>query len=568
MNDQPPPTARVSTGPHRHRRFSLVWIIPLVTIAIGAWLAWHTLSQKGPTITITYQTAEGLQAGQSKVRHKEVDIGTVSSVELSRDLSHVIVTIEMNANAEPLLTDKAQFWVVKPRFFAGSISGLDTLLSGSYIALTSTGPDGAPKRDFVGLEDPPVLQADTPGTNVLLHAPRIGSITTGSPMFFRDMAVGEVLGWDIGDMAENVTIHAFVRKPFDQYIHANSHFWNASGLSIKLGGTGVQVQLESLKAVILGGIAFDAPPSTDGTAADAPSPVKDGHEFPLFASKEDADSANFGRKVPLISYFDGSVAGLQAGADVTLHGVKIGTVTGVDLQFDGAHDRVFAPVRYTVEPQRISRVPIGPKQDEAAAVADLVAHGLRAKLNSASLLTGQQQVALDFERDAAPAASGTDAGAFIVPSALSGSADIMSSASALMAKLQAFPFDQIGKDLDTTLKGASNLVNGQQLRDAIGALQDTLVTAQRAVKTLDEGIEPTMKKLPAITASLQDTLAKANKLVGSVDNGYGSGSDFHRTLERMLDQLSDTSRSVRVLADLLSRHPEALIRGRTDQGQE
>jgi paraquat-inducible protein B len=144
----------------------------------------------------------------------------------------------------------------------------------------------------------------------------------------------------------------------------------------------------------------------------------------------------------------------------------------------------------------------------------------------------------------------------------------MSSASAIMAKLQSFPFDAIGRDLDSTLKGASNIANGQQLKDAIAALQDTLVTAQRAVKQLDAGLEPTLKKLPEMTNSLQDTLNKANRLVGSLDQGYGGGSDFHRTLERMLGQLTDTASSVRVLADLLSRHPEALIRGRTDQGQQ
>jgi paraquat-inducible protein B len=198
----------------------------------------------------------------------------------------------------------------------------------------------------------------------------------------------------------------------------------------------------------------------------------------------------------------------------------------------------------------------------------LVQRGLRAKLESASLITGQQQVALDFVHDAPKAASGAAGDAFIVPVVSSGTADIMASASAIMAKLQAFPFAAIGHDLDTTLKGTSDIVNGQQLKEAIAALQDTLVTAQRAVKQLDSGLEPTLKKLPEMTNSLQDTLNKANRLVGSLDTGYGGGSDFHRTLERMLSQLDDTARSIRVLADLLSRHPEALIRGRTDQGQE
>jgi len=568
VSDAPPPAARVSTGAHRRRRFSLIWVIPIVTVAIGAWLAWHTLSKRGPTITITFETAEGLQAGQSHVRHKDVEMGAVTGVALSPDLSRVIITVEMNANATPLLTTNARFWVVKPRLFAGSISGLDTLLSGSYIELSPSASGGEPKRDFVGLEDPPVLQADTPGTNFLLHAPRLGSIQLGSPVFFRDLSVGEVLGWDIGDMAENVTIHVFVRAPFDRYVRDDSHFWNASGLSIKLGGAGVQVQLESLKALILGGIAFDTPAIADGKRDEAQLRSQEGHEFTLYANKDEAETAAFGRRVPLVSYFEGSVAGLTAGADVTLHGLKIGSVTSVDLKYDQATDTILVPVHYLVEPQRIRDAPMRTENTIAQNIAELVKRGLRARLNSASLLTGQQQVSLDFVADAPPGTSGTDGNAFIVPVMPSGAADLMSSASAIVAKLQAIPLDQIGKDLDSTLKGASNLVNGAQLRDAVAALKDTLNEAQAAVKQLNQGLQPTMKQLPAITASLQQTLDKANRLVGSVDTGYGSNSDFHRSLERMLGQLSDTAQSFRVLADLLARHPEALIRGRTDQGQE
>jgi paraquat-inducible protein B len=569
MSDDPPPEARVTTGLHRRRHFSAIWLIPLVTIAIGAWLTWHTLSLRGPTITISFRTAEGLQAGQSHVKNKDVDVGTVQSIALSKDLSHVVVTVEMNSTAGPLLTSNAQFWVVKPRFFAGSITGLDTLLSGSYIELAPSAPGGEPQSDFVGLEEPPVLQSDTPGTNFLLRAPRIGSLQLGSPVFFRDLVVGEVLGWDLGNMAENVTIHAFVRKPFDQYVHDNSRFWNASGVSVKLGGTGLEVQLESLRAVLLGGIAFDTPPPPNNAKASDPRlRSSEGHEFNLYANKEAADSATFGRKVPLVSYFDGSVAGLDVGADVTLHGIKVGTITSVELRYDKPSDAVIVPVRYTVEPQRIKNVPLGPPDDTEAMIDELVKRGLRARLESASLITGQKQIALDFAPDAPPASSGTDGDSFIVPAAQAGGTDIMASASAIMAKLQSFPFEQIGRDLDSTLKGASAIANGQQLRDAIAALQDTLVTAQRAVKQLDSGLEPTMKRLPEITATLQDTLNKANKLVGSVDTGYGANSDLHRTLDRMLSQLTDTASSVRVLADLLARHPEALIRGRTDQGQE
>ena len=214
--------------------------------------------------------------------------------------------------AEPLLNDKTIFWVVKPELFAGNITGLETLLSGSYIGMRPSAEPGVAKRDFIGKTDPPVLQAWTKGTTFMLDSKRLGSISLGSPIFFRDLEVGTVLGWDIGDLASRVTIHAFVRAPYDQYVHADSSFWNASGVSIKMGADGVQFRMESLRAVLLGGIAFETPP-------DSKQPVAANNQsFPLYRNFEDARSAGFGRQIRLLSYFPGSVAGLEPGAHVTL----------------------------------------------------------------------------------------------------------------------------------------------------------------------------------------------------------------------------------------------------------
>jgi paraquat-inducible protein B len=241
------PTAVVTSRIDHKRRLPLIWAIPVVTVIIGAWLAWSTISQRGPLITITFETAEGLQANQSHVRHKDVDMGVVQKVSLTHDLKRVEVTVRMNREAEPLLTDKAEFWVVRPRFFAGAISGLQTLFSGSYIDLLPSAEGGEPKREFVGLENPPVLQSDVPGRTFLLQAKRIGSLNLGSPILFRDLEVGEVLGWDVGEMAREITIHAFVREPFDKYVRDNSRFWNASGAKVQLGANGIQLQVESLR---------------------------------------------------------------------------------------------------------------------------------------------------------------------------------------------------------------------------------------------------------------------------------------------------------------------------------
>src|SRR6266481_5118505 len=308
----------------RSRRLSIIWIVPLVAVAIGAWLAWDTLSKEGPTIKISFDSGEGLQAGQSQLKFKQIVSGTVKSLELAPDNTHVVLTVATTREAKPLLTDKTVFWVVKARLFAGNVSGLETLLSGDYIGMLPA--EGKPQREFVGHEDPPILQANVPGHTFVLKAKRLGSISLGAPVFYRDLNVGEVLGWDIADMAEYVTIRAFVREPYDSYVHDQSRFWNASGISIKLGGAGVEVQMESLKALLLGGIAFDTPAAEIRTAITA-----ENHVFPLFADRDAANNASYTRKIQVISYFPGSVKGLAPGSEVTMHGLKVGQVTNVRL---------------------------------------------------------------------------------------------------------------------------------------------------------------------------------------------------------------------------------------------
>ena len=567
MNDQPlqpphvaPPTAVVRSRVDHRRRVSLVWAIPIITALIGGWLVWVTLSQRGPLITISFQTAEGLTANQSRVRHKDVEIGVVQKIDLSPDMKRVIVTVRMNREAEPLLNDAERFWVVKPRFFAGAVSGLQTLVSGSYIELQPSGQAGASQRHFEGLEDPPVLRTDIPGREFRLKAARIGSINLGSPVFFRDFNVGEVLGWDVSEMAESVTIHVFVRAPFDRYVHDASRFWNASGASLQLGANGLQLQLESLRALVLGGIAFDTPP--DGLRT-PPSPPN--HEFPLFASKEAADSAMYTRSAPLVTLFTGSVAGLSSGSPVTLRGIKIGEVESVSLEVDPANDMVVAPVRFVVEPGRIGQLDLPSAADLGSTLDGLVRRGLRVKLETASLITGQKQLALEMVPGAPPAALTRRGDAFVLPAyADGGSADVVATANTLLSRLSAFPFEQMGQNLNETLSGVSRLVNDGQLAQSMATLQSTLASAQALLQNLNRGVEPVIARLPAIAAGLEDAIRKTDRLVGSVEAGYGANSQLNRDTARLLVQLSDAARSVRVLADLLTRHPEALIRGRTN----
>ena len=559
--------AAVPTADKRQaRRIPLVWIVPLVTALIGAWLAWDTFSKRGPTITIAFESAGGLQAGQSQLKFKDVTMGTVKSLAVSPDFSQVIVTVETTREAEPLLSDKTTFWVVKPQLFAGRISGLDTLLSGSYIGMLPSTEKGKPERHFVGSDNPPVLPVSAPGTVFKLETRRVGSISLGSPIFYRDIEVGTVLGWDLGHMARDVTIHAFVRAPFDKYVHEDSLFWNASGLSVKLGANGIQLQMESAKALLLGGIAFESKPGTSAPVAAA------NHNFPLYANRDAAKTAGFGRRLNLLSYFEHSVSGLEVGANVTLHGLKIGEVTDVGLVYDPKIDRILVPVHYQVEGDRVAgvagsdrarNVPLG------SVAAEMVRRGFRATLQSSNLITGQKVVAIEFVRDAPPAELGREGNVFVIPSTETGGFDaITQSAAELLSKINRIDFPGIGKSLAATLKGVDDTINGPQLKKTLASLEATMVDLQDVTRKLDAGASPALARLPDMARKLDDTLAQANRLVASMNSAYGNDSRFSREMDRLLPQLNEMTRSFRALADLLSRHPEALIKGRTNTGKE
>jgi paraquat-inducible protein B len=559
MPDQP----MHSTVPHatvRHsRRVSIIWLVPLVAVAIGAWLAWDTLSKEGPTITVTFDTAEGLQAGQSQLKYKEIVFGTVKSLALSEDRNHVIVTIETTHEAEPLLTEGTVFWVVKPRLFAGTVSGLETLVSGSYVGMLPPQKAGKEKRDFTGQEDPPVFTAHIPGHTFLLKSRRIGSISVGSPIFYRDLSVGEVLGWETGDMANSVVIHAFVRAPYDSYVHDETRFWNASGLSVALGAEGVHVQIESLRALLFGGVAFDTPKEDVHTAVAAEQ-----HTFPLFSDREAANSASYTRVVSAVSYFTGSVRGLAPGSEVSMHGLKIGEVSEVRLVSDPQKGTILAQVRYEAQPERVVGVGKRDYATDEEAVTALLNRGMRASLATTSLLTGQQSVALEFVSDAPHAEILMEGDAFVVPTTESGGfAGLASSATEVLDKVNTIPFAQIGASLSGILGSVDKATEGPQLKEAITDLAATLASAQDLVHKIDAGASPAARQLPEIAASLQKALTSVNKLAVSVDAGYGNDTRFNRDLDRFLAQTDEAVRSLRSLSDLLAQHPEALIKGRS-----
>jgi paraquat-inducible protein B len=365
-------------------------------------------------------------------------------------------------------------------------------------------------------------------------------------------------------MARHVTIHAFVRAPFDQYVHDDSLWWDASGISVKLEANGIKVQLESIKALLLGGIAFATDPDRKSKTA-----VPDQH-FPLYVNREAANNAGYGRKLQMVSYFEGSVAGLHIGADVTLHGLKIGEVTDLGLVFNPARKRIFVPVHYTVEGDRVAGV-AGQAIDvpPGLVASEMVRRGFRATLDTSSLLTGTKVIALRYIEGAPQEEIGHDGDTFIVPSSETGGLDtITRTAAELLGKINSIDFATIGKSLSGTAKGLDDIVNGPQLKKTLSSLEGAVADAQDFMRKLDTDSGPALARLPQISKSLDDSLVQINRLASSLNTGYGDNSRFSREIDRLLPQLNETARSFRALADLLSRHPEALIQGRTNKGKE
>ncbi|MBR0651635.1 MCE family protein [Roseomonas terrae] len=557
------PQAKITTARvGRSRWLSPIWSIPIVTALIAGYLVWHSYAERGPTITITFRGAEGLTAGQSQLRYRDVVMGTVQDIALSPDLEHVTMTVRTTRAATPLLTENARFWVVKPRLFAGSISGLDTLLSGSYIQVApAPTASGQPARHFTGLEDPPLLTAQEPGRTFLLQADRIGSISLGSPVFYRDIDVGQVMGWDFADMAQSVTIHVFIRAPFDQYVREGSRFWNASGVSLRMGADGIHLQLESLRALLLGGIAFETP-----EAARTGRPVAARDTFRLYATQEAANNAAITRRIPVISYFTDSITGLSPGAAVTFQGVRIGEVLGYDLTYDATTNSLRVPVRYEIEPDRIAGSFQVQQRGALENARTLVRQGMRARLVSANLITGQQQIALEMIENATPAEITMENGVIVMPSVPGQFASIMEGVNRVLTAIEGMPWADIGRNVDNTVAGVNALVRGPELRASLTALQGTLTAAEETMRRLDASLQPALRSLPQIMTNLNNTVAQANQLILSTNRGYGSESQFQRDLERMLEQITVAARSLRSLMDQLNRNPESLIRGRSTQG--
>jgi paraquat-inducible protein B len=544
MNDLPPipeegEVPRAVARPPGPRTLQLVWIIPAVAALIGAGIFFKTVLERGPTITIRFESAEGIEAGKTKIKHKAVDVGTVRAVRLTPDHKSVVVSAEMDPQAKDFLVEDTRFWVVRPRIAGGEVSGLSTLLAGVYIG-ADPGTSKEERRDFEGLESPPVITSDTPGRAFTLVADDLGSLDVNSPVYFRGILAGRVASAEVEPTGSKVKVAVFIHAPYDRFVNTQTRWWNASGLDFSLGAGGVKLETQSLVTLLLGGISFENPSEEPNG-----QPVQAQTQFPLFDSRGEAFKPRETDVERYVMKFTQSVRGLAVGSTVDFRGVTVGRVTRIDLDFDQQNVTFRSAVQVDFYPLRMrpTNARPGGRWDTTPGpqrMKNFVEHGLRAQLRDANLLTGQLYVEIDFLREQPHLSMDLAANPPEIPTVAGGLGELQESIARIAKNLEKVPFDQIGKDV----------------RQAIADLHATLQKIDTLTQHIDRDLTPEMRK----------AIEQARHTMSAAEAVLSTDSPVQGDLRDTLEQVNRAAESLRTLTDYLERHPESLIRGR--RGEE
>ncbi len=538
--------------------FQMIWLLPLVALLIGGWLAYKTLSERGPMITITFKSADGITAGKTRIKHKDVEIGKVESLRLSDDFSHVIVEARLVKGTETFLTGNTKFWAVRPRLSLKGVSGLGALMAGVHIEMEPG--KGAPKNKFKALELPPVVRTDAPGAKFALQADTLGSLDAGSPVHYRDIQAGEVLGYELTRDKKGVIVHIFVKAPYHWLVRENTRFWKSSGIDLSFGAEGFKMKTGSLQSLLVGGITFD----TRETLEEG-KPAVSGSSFRLFDDETAIAEQAYSQKVSFVLYFKGSVRGLSIGAPVEFRGIKVGKVTDIRMEYDQRNTTFRIPVLVQIEPERvieISDVSSDADNSPYTLLDRLVERGLRARLQTGSYLTGQLFVELDMHPGAPKTLVGENQTFRELPTLPTPFDEITASVTQFLKKLQSIPIDKIADELHATLKGTNRTVNAPEVIESIQALKSSLTVLTRLLGHVDKRVGPLSTRFEGAAVAAEKALKQAQKTMASMDGVINPEAPLHYRMLEMTRELAETARSIRIFIQMIENNPESLLFGR------
>ncbi len=534
----------------QRRSMSIVWIVPLVAVLIGGWLAYKSITEKGPLITVTFQTAAGLEAGKTKVKYKNVEVGIVETIDIAPELDHVDLKIRMKKGAIPYLTENTSFWVVRARVTASEVTGLGTLLGGAYIGVEPS-REGELTESFVGREKAPIVTSEMRGKRFLLNAHRLGSLNPGSPIYFRQIKVGQVVDFELDKDGNDIGINVFIDAPYDQFVRENTRFWISSGLDLQLTANGLRVDTQSMVSLMIGGIAFN-------TATDMPSPEAEANaHFRLYDNRDDAEKERSESQNEYYIEFSDSVRGLSIGAPVEFRGFQLGSVTDIQLISDYENQEFSTMVRISIIQHHVSIPSEFSDKSPEERLDHFVKGGLRAQLKTGNLLSGQLFIDLGYFDDIPTTDPKQYKGLAVLPSVPAASQTMMNDLGKFMKNLSELPLDEISTELKKTMTAIDKLVSSPELRNAVEAVDRIITELDTTIELINTGTIP----------QVNSTLSEVEILVKDMDNWVSADSVLYDDLRNSLNALSEAARSITDLTDMLSRHPEALIQGKKSEGQ-
>lgn len=526
------------------QRWNVVWAIPILAILIGGWMLYQNISSKGPEVRIRFETAEGIAAGKTEIRCRSVSVGKVTRVELDENLQSVLVYARLNNGNEILLRTGTRFWVVRPRVSAADVSGLGTLLTGAYIELEpGAGEPGV--RRWIGLETPPATSRSVPGRRLTLVSDKAGSLSVGSPIYYRGYDVGRIESRELDADGRSIVYEAFIREEYQSLVRKNTKFWNTSGIDVSGGVDGFKLRTPSLQAMISGGVSFAV-----NEIEEPGEMVADGAVFQLHDDAEDASTSTFEPTLQVLLLFDQSVRGLNVSAPVEYRGIRIGRVTAISFDFVREKENQMVPVLVEVDSALLRATGEDiPPEEELPRLEEAIRNGLRATLKTGSLLTGAMYVDFDYYPSEEIESLAYKGDYPVVPTLASGFAQLEVKLASILDKIDALPIDETVEQINAAAKETAITVSEAKL-----ALKQIEEAAAAARETMEN---PEFKQLPA---DLRKSLATLDQSVSSI----GPDGAIQGDLLRTLDELRSAMRSMESLSDTIKEKPNSLLFGKEE----
>ncbi|CAM3677837.1 intermembrane transport protein PqiB [Xenorhabdus thuongxuanensis] len=517
------------------KSWSPVWIIPIITVLIGAWILFYHFSHQGPDVILITSNAEGIEAGKTKIKSRSVDVGVVESVSLSENLGQVIIKARLNDGMNRLLRTDTAFWVVKPQIGREGVSGLSTLLSGVFIEL-QPGTQGEEENRFSLLDAPPLASPDAKGIRLILTSEKAGRLTPGDPVLFRGYRVGSVEAGTFDPTSRLVRYQIFVKSPYDALLTTNVRFWKESGVTFDMSSQGIRVEVASLSTLFGGGVSFDVPKGWE-----LGNPVKEKEVFKLYESEKSIQNVLYKEHTDFLLFFSDSVRGLQPGAPVEFRGIRVGTVARVPFYSENIKQRIDnefrIPVLIHVEPGRFVKE-LGNGFNTDKELKEIITRGLRATLKPGNLLTGALFIDLDFfTKEKLWKGPYEIAGYKILPTVSSGLAQIQQKVTTVLDKINNMPIEPVFVQATQTLKES----------------QKAIKTAQKTMDELNRILAS--KEAQELPKDIQNTLHELNRSM----QGIQPGSPAYSKLMDNMQQLEQVLRELEPVLKTLNNKSNALV---------